>query len=71
MLTKSKRHYCVSRKELLALVTYVKHFKHYLYGKKFLVRTDHRSLRWLMNFKNPEGQIARWIEVLLSYESQA
>ena len=71
MLTKSERHYCVSRKELFALVTYVKHFKHYLYGKKFLVRTDHRSLRWLMNFKTPEGQIARWIEVLLSYESQA
>ncbi|MCG8048997.1 MAG: RNase H-like domain-containing protein, partial [Candidatus Thiodiazotropha endolucinida] len=67
-LTKSERSYCVTRKELLALVTYVKHFKHYLYGKKFLVRTDHSSLRWLMNFKNPEGQIARWIEVLSSYD---
>ena len=50
-LTKSERRYCITRKELLALVTFVKHFKHYLYGKKFLVRTDHSSLRWLMNFK--------------------
>ena len=49
MLTKSERRYCVTRKEL-ALVTYVKHFKHYLYGKKFLVRTDHSSLRWLYEF---------------------
>ena len=67
-LTKSERAYCVTRKELLALVTFVKHFKHYLYGKNFLVRTDHSSLRWLMNFKNPEGQIARWIETLSSYD---
>ena len=67
-LTKTERAYCVTRKELLALVTFVKHFKHYLYGKRFLVRTDHSSLRWLMNFKNPEGQIARWIETLSSYD---
>ena len=53
-LTKSEHAYCVTRKELLALVTFVKHFKHYLYGKNFLVRTDHSSLRWLVNIKNPE-----------------
>ena len=67
-LTKTERSYCVTRKEMLALVNFVKHFKHYLYGRKFLVRTDHSSLKWLMNFKNPQGQIARWIEVLVSYD---
>ena len=66
-LSKSERKYCVTRKELLALVHFVKYFRHYLYGKPFTVRTDHSSLRWLMNFKNPEGQIARWIEILSSY----
>ena len=66
-LTQSERRYCVTRKELLALVTFVKFFRHYLYGKKFLVRTDHGSLRWLMNFKNPEGQVARWIEFLSAF----
>ena len=25
-------------------------------------------LRWLSNFKNPEGQIARWLEVLGAYD---
>jgi hypothetical protein len=39
----------------------VKHFKHYLYGKQFIVRTDHGSLRWLLNFKNPEGQMATFL----------
>ena len=32
-----------------------------------MVRTDHGSLRWLTNFKNPEGQVARWLETLSSF----
>ena len=67
-LGKAERHYCVTRKELLAIVLAVKHFHHYLLGKLFKVRTDHGALRWLMNFKNPEGQVARWIEVLSTYQ---
>ena len=66
-LSKAERKYCVTRKELLALVYFVKYFRHYLYGREFTVRTDHGSLRWLMNFKNPEGQVARWLEVLSTY----
>jgi hypothetical protein len=45
----------------------VKHFHHYLYGVHFTVRTDHGALSWLTNFKNPEGQLARWLEVLGCY----
>ena len=63
-LSKSERRYCVTRKEMLALVYFVKYFRLYVYGKQFTVRTDHGSLRWLMNFKNPEGQVARWLEFL-------
>jgi hypothetical protein len=33
-----------------------------------LVRSDHGALRWLLNFKNPEGQIARWFEILAAYD---
>ena len=64
----SKNFILVARKELLAVVFFVKHFKHYLYGKQFIVRTDHGLLRWLLNFKNPEGQLARWLQVLSSYD---
>ena len=66
-LTKAERRYCVTRKELLALVASTKHFHHYLYGRKFLIRTDHGALRWLMNFKSPEGQTARWLERMGTY----
>ena len=67
-LNKPERQYCVTRKELLAIVDSVKHFHHYLLGQKFTIRTDHGALRWLINFKNPEAQVARWIEVLGSYQ---
>ena len=30
-------------------------------GRKFIIFTDHRSLVWLMNFKNPTGRLVRWI----------
>lgn len=55
-LNKAERSYCVTRRELLALVMSVRHFNCYLYGRKLTLRTNHSSLRWLKNFKNPEGQ---------------
>ncbi|GFU41768.1 retrovirus-related Pol polyprotein from transposon 412 [Trichonephila clavipes] len=64
-LSKPERNYCVTRKELLAIVKAIEHFHHYLYG--FLLRTDHASLTWLMNFRNTEGQVARWIQRLNEY----
>ncbi|GFS47181.1 hypothetical protein TNCV_2053491 [Trichonephila clavipes] len=67
-LSKPERNYCVTRKELLAIVKAMEHFHPYLYGRRFLLRTDHASLTWLLNFKNSEGQIARWIQRLQEYD---
>ncbi len=67
-LASTEKNYCTTRKELLSVVKFVKHFKPYLYGRKFLIRTDHASLRWLMNFKEPEGQMARWLHSLAVYD---
>ena len=67
-LTKPQRNYCTTRKELLSVVIFVQMFKQYLLGRHFLIRSDNSSLRWLVSFKNPEGQIARWIEVLSHFD---
>lgn len=63
-LSRPERNYCVTRRELLAVVKSVEHFYKYLYGCKFLPRTDHDALKCLLRFKNPEGQVVRWIEQL-------
>ena len=63
-LNKSQRNYCTTYKELLAVVTFLKAFKHYVWGSKIIVRTDHASLVWLKRFKTPEGMLARWISVV-------
>ena len=68
LLSKSERQYCVTRRELLAVVSFVKHFRPYLVGKKFVLRTDHGALTWLQKFKQPEGQLARWLEQLQELE---
>ena len=43
VLSKAQRKYCTTRKELLAVVKFCRHFRHYLLGRRFLVRTDHNS----------------------------
>ena len=50
------------------MVKAIKHFHPYLYGRTFTLRTDHAALQWLLSFKFPEGQIARWIERLQQYD---
>ena len=66
-LSKAERNYRVTRRELLAVVEAVKHFHKYFYRQVFTLQTDHAELQWLLNFKNPEGQVARWIERLQTY----
>ena len=68
VLSKAERGYCVTRRELLAVVTFLQQFRAYLLGRHFVVRTDHGSLAWLTNFRNPEGQLARWLEQLQEFD---
>jgi transposase InsO family protein len=70
-LSKTERGYCITRKELLAVYKYVLHFKHYLYGRKFTVRTDHQALTWLLNWKKPNtSQYCTWRAELECYDME-
>jgi len=66
-LNRAQRNYCVTRREALAIITFIKQFHHYLYGAEFLVRTDHAALYWLLRKRDPEGQMARWLAFLQGY----
>lgn len=41
---KPERKYCVTRRELLAVVVFTRHFRSFRLGSSFTVRTDHGSL---------------------------
>ena len=66
-LTAEQRKYCTTRKELLAVLRFSRQWRHHLLGRPFIVRTDHASLIWLTNFREPQGQLARWMEELSQY----
>lgn len=61
VLTKSERNYCVTKKELLAIINDVDHFHKYLYRIEFLIRIDLAALN------TPERQMTRWIAILNQY----
>ena len=67
-LSKAEVNYCVTLKELLAVVYFTKCFKHYLLGRRFTIRTDHAALQWLRRIPEPVGQQARWIGFLEEFE---
>lgn len=59
-LNDTETRYSTIEKEMLAIVWAVKHFRPYLYGKKFKIYTDHRPLAWLKNINEPNSKITRW-----------
>lgn len=64
-LTNCELNYCVTRKELLAVYYFVTYFKHYLLGRKFTIRTDHKALKWLLAWNKPNtSQYCTWIAEL-------
>ena len=67
-LTKSERQYSVTKRELLATVWAVQHFRSFLVGRRFVLRTDHAALQWLFEMQDAEGQMARWQFLLREFD---
>ena len=55
-----EKNYGISELEGLGVVWGVKHFRHYLYGYRCTVFTDHEALKSLLNTLHPSGKLARW-----------
>jgi len=64
-----ERGYCITRKELLAIYYFTQHFNHYLYGKQFILRTDHKAITFMLSTKKPiTSQFQTWINFLSSLD---
>lgn len=61
--TPSQQNYSARDKELLAIVSALKEWRHIIADSKVLVLTDHDSLQYLQTQKlDPLGRMARWLE---------
>ena len=56
----AQKNYTVTEKELLAIIMCLERFKHYLLGKPFKLKPDHKALEFLWCCKNPPNRLIRW-----------
>lgn len=67
-LCNAETKYSTIERELLAIVWAVKHYRPYLFGRRFKLITDHRPLTWLFSIKDPGSRLARWRLKLEEYD---
>ena len=54
--------------ELAAVVFVLKIWRHYLYGSRFEVFSDHKSLKYLFDQKELDMRQRKWLEMLKDYD---
>jgi hypothetical protein len=63
-----ERNYPTHDLELAAVVFVLKVWRHYLYGSRFEVFSDHKSLKYLFDQKELNMRQRRWLEFLKDYD---
>ncbi|GKC95028.1 putative reverse transcriptase domain-containing protein [Tanacetum coccineum] len=67
-LRKNKENYTTHDLELGAVVFALRLWRHYLYGTKCTVYTDHKSLQYILDQKELNIRQRRWIKLLSDYD---
>nr|GEU47901.1 putative reverse transcriptase domain-containing protein [Tanacetum cinerariifolium] len=69
-LKKHEENYTTHDLELGAVVFALRIWRHYLYGTKCTVYTDHKSLQYILDQKELNMRQRRWIELLSDYDCE-
>ena len=67
MLKGKALHLSTYEKELLALVTAVHKWRPYLLGRPFIIKTDHQSLKYILEQRIATPAQQKWLTKLLGY----
>ena len=67
-LKKNEQNYPLHDLELAAMVMALKMWRHYLYGARFEVYTDHKSLKYVFTQRDLNLRQCRWVEYLKDYD---
>lgn len=54
--------------EAYAILLAVRHYKVYLYGRKFIILSDCKSLNYLIKLDSPASRLSRWLLELSNYD---
>lgn len=69
-LTLDDNSYIVHDLELVVVVFSIKIWQHYLYGVKFHIFTDHKSLKCLFDQKELNMRQRMWMEIVKDYDCE-
>ena len=67
-LKNHEKNYPTHDMELAAVVFALKIWRHYLYGEKFEVYSDHKSLKYILTQRDLNMSQHRWMEFLEDYD---
>jgi hypothetical protein len=67
-LSQTERLYSIYDKEILAIMHALTKFRQYLVGNKFVVKTDHNSLKYFLEQKDLSERQQKWVTKVQAFE---
>jgi hypothetical protein len=67
-LCKSRQAYCATKRELYAVVFFMRYFRDITRGTMVIIWTDHAALTWVQDYRQSDNMFIRWVVELSWYK---